>query len=293
MAASWSAPLGVPSGSRSIRPPTGSGVPAVIPASARARLLDPGAVTVAVRQERRPVRRRRHRGRRRCGVPPGNDAHVPATAEDPRVVRVRVGIGPDALDQRVASYGTLSRGSRRSHRSSSRPDSGGWTWASWKPGRTVRPRSSIDAGPRADHPSIAAIRPDGGDPAGPDRDGLGLRARVVDGVDGTAPKDEVGGDGGRHEIGSIGRRGTPDTMPRPLVTRAAGPPSATGSRAGTIDGDDQRPPAPCRLRRRPRRQQRRPRPRRRRPDRGRSRDGRPAVADPRSARRPRLRSRRR
>ena len=39
MAASWRTPLGDPSGSRSIRPPTGSGVAGPIPASSSARLL--------------------------------------------------------------------------------------------------------------------------------------------------------------------------------------------------------------------------------------------------------------
>ena len=72
-------------------------------------------------------------------------------------------------DGEVRPRARACRGARSG--ASARPPWTGWTWASWKPGVTVRPRSSMT---RVDGPTCArdvGVRPDGHDPAVADGEG--------------------------------------------------------------------------------------------------------------------------
>ncbi len=160
IAVSCSVPDGAPVVSRSITPPAGSGVAGVIPASSSARAVAPRRVAVprlssdrAVGDERieelprsasgrrsRPSTSRRRRSTRRAECEPRtrrSPPHAPPASSSRRGRTARAAIPPCAK----------------------------WRWASWKPGRTVRPSSSITsiAGPISSRISrsepTATIRP--------------------------------------------------------------------------------------------------------------------------------------
>ena len=97
IAPSCSAPVGTPSGPRSIRPSAGSGVCASMPASARARVLTHAEWWSRFGQEDRPVR---GHGVQQVGggEAAGEGVHRPAAAGDPRAVRVLAHVRRDPLD---------------------------------------------------------------------------------------------------------------------------------------------------------------------------------------------------
>ena len=119
---------------------------------AQRRRVRPCSVVVAVGEVRRAVR---HHGieQRTRGVPAGERRERPPAPEDPRDVGVRRRVR--AHDRTYASAPSTSW---RLHCNSSRPLDGGWTWASWKPGRIIpparrRPPSPVRPGRRARHGS--------------------------------------------------------------------------------------------------------------------------------------------
>ena len=101
IACSWSMPVARPAASRSMRPPSGSGVESVMPATSERAAVDPHAVVVAVRQRHRPV------GHDRVELLAGGEAarevaHRPAAAEHPVAVGMLPAYSPIAVAVCVA-----------------------------------------------------------------------------------------------------------------------------------------------------------------------------------------------
>ena len=153
IAPSWSVPLGVPSGSRSIRPSDGSGVDAVTPASSSALVFTQALwPSRLVRKAGRSGTIRSRSSRR--GVPPSNAAMYQPPP------RIHASSGCDRAYASITSNpGPDCASAWRSHRSIARPPWTGWTWASWNPGVTVRPRSSITRVRGPIHPATIASGP--------------------------------------------------------------------------------------------------------------------------------------
>ncbi len=151
----------MPSGSRSIRPSSGSAVAAVIPAIASAREFAHAPWPSRFWRKTGRSGTIRSRSSRR-GVPPGKSAMYQPL---PRIH----GTSGWPAHRRRSSRGSPSapRLSCRSQRRSERPPWMGWTWTSWKPGSTLRPRELHDPRARTDeagHVGVGARRPRSGRP---------------------------------------------------------------------------------------------------------------------------------
>ena len=249
------------------------------PASSSARLLTQAAVAVAVRQERRPIRHDRvevlaaRRAVREV-------AHVPAAADDPVVVRVRRGIGPD---RRAPSLGRPRVVADVALAARSIPPCVGWTWASWKPGSDGRPASSTTRVRGPIRSATLGIGSDGDDPPAADRDRFGPRS----GGDRRCGRGRRSGRGRR-----LGRRHGPASIGARTASDAAGPapPRRRGRDAPRPATDAYHPRMATvhllhagYIRDEPRRQQHHPRPRRRRDHRADPGLVASALADPRPA----------
>ena len=175
--------------------------------------VDPARVAVAALEVDRAIR---HDAIEvvAVGDAAGEIGHRPAVAADPRLVRVRGGIGGDR------SRGTCRARARPTGRSASgrRRHETGWTCASPKPGVTDRPRSSTTRvrGPiqsrTASSPPTATIRPSRTATRGGERpcrvhrrDAAAAQDEVGWGVVGHRPED---GTPACHEPAHPGRRDT-------------------------------------------------------------------------------------
>ena len=112
----------------------------------------------------------------------------------------------------------------------------GWTWASWKPGRSVRPRELDDARPRPDErPEV--VRPaDGDDPPARDGDGLG-RPRAASIVSTRPPvRTRSAADGTRRGRGTgvVNAGGSIDSGADPII------PAGTRATRGATGGPRRR-----------------------------------------------------
>ena len=212
-----------------MRPSAGSGVEAVTPASSSALRVHPGAVAIPARKEgravgddpvellpsRRPALERRH---------------VPATAADPCLVRVRPRIRLDHIDLGTPRL-RIGVELAPQHR---QPAMDRMDVCVLEPGRHGAPAKLDHAGARSDRSADRRVRADGHDPSVAYRRARCPRPGGVHGRDPATTEDEVGGLVSLASVEGAGGRGVavrPSTASRPARRRS-------------IAGHDIGPPAP-------------------------------------------------
>ena len=160
---------------------------AVMPASSSARVFDPDAVPVAVREVRRPV------GHDAVEQLPGRRAarrSAPSTSRRRRSTAARG--APRRSRAITASASSAESQWCRSQRSRSTPAITGCTCASWKPGTSRPPARSTTSVDGTDELAHLVVGADGGDAPAGDRDGARRRARHARGEQGSADEHRVG-----------------------------------------------------------------------------------------------------
>ena len=194
-------PIGTPAASRSIRPPTGSGVAAVRPASSSAFEFTQLEWPSAEPRSRRAV------GEDRVEVAPVGDAareerQVPAAAEQPGTVAER-GRRRRAGAPRTSSRSRLSL---RSQRVSSTPPRERVGVPVVEAGEDEAPAELHHSRLGSDEADNIPVGADEDDPVAGDGDRLGPAAGGIHGVDLTVPQHEVGRDAAPRRRASGGRR---------------------------------------------------------------------------------------